>query len=58
MSVLQALLCVLESLVLISSFVFAESSAIIQMQSYVAASAPVIMYVDKLFLSRELGIDW
>ncbi|KAJ6921237.1 hypothetical protein NC652_015216 [Populus alba x Populus x berolinensis] len=35
-----------------------ESSAIIQMQSYVAASAPVIMYVDKLFLSRELGIDW
>ncbi|KAG6769202.1 hypothetical protein POTOM_024819 [Populus tomentosa] len=34
-----------------------ESSAIIQMQSYVAASAPVIMYVDKLFLSRELGID-
>ena len=58
MSVLQALLCVLESLVLISSFVFAESSAIIHMQSYVAASAPVIMYVDKLFLSRELGIDW
>ncbi|XP_011048042.1 PREDICTED: ceramide-1-phosphate transfer protein-like [Populus euphratica] len=35
-----------------------ESSARIQMQSYVAASAPVIMYVDKLFLSRELGIDW
>jgi len=28
------------------------------MQSYVAASAPVIMYVEKLFLTRGLGIDW
>ncbi|CAK7342562.1 unnamed protein product [Dovyalis caffra] len=35
-----------------------ESSARIQMQSYVASSVPVIMYVDKLFLTRELGIDW
>ncbi|XP_057971334.1 accelerated cell death 11 [Malania oleifera] len=35
-----------------------EASARIQMQSYVATSAPVIFYIDKLFLSRELGIDW
>ncbi|KAH8485590.1 hypothetical protein H0E87_027139 [Populus deltoides] len=35
-----------------------ESSASIQMQSYVDASAPVIMYVEKLFLTRGLGIDW
>ncbi|KAJ6870592.1 accelerated cell death 11-like [Populus alba x Populus x berolinensis] len=35
-----------------------ESSASIQMQSYVAASAPVIMYVEKLFLTRGLGLDW
>ncbi|KAK9267809.1 hypothetical protein L1049_010245 [Liquidambar formosana] len=35
-----------------------EASARIQMQNYVVASAPVILYVDKLFLSRELGVDW
>ncbi|XP_054776723.1 accelerated cell death 11 [Prosopis cineraria] len=35
-----------------------ESSARIQMQNYVTASAPLIQYIDKLFLSRELGIDW
>ncbi|KAK3026814.1 hypothetical protein RJ639_041886 [Escallonia herrerae] len=35
-----------------------ENSARIQMQNYVAASAPVILYIDKLYLSRGLGIDW
>ncbi|KAJ0017117.1 hypothetical protein Pint_11120 [Pistacia integerrima] len=35
-----------------------EASARIQMQNYITASAPVIVYVDKLFISRELGIDW
>ncbi|KAI7999194.1 Accelerated cell death 11 [Camellia lanceoleosa] len=35
-----------------------ETSAQIQMQNYIAASTPVILYVDKLFLSRELGLDW
>ncbi|CAL5410221.1 unnamed protein product [Camellia sinensis] len=35
-----------------------ETSARIQMQNYIAASTPVILYVDKLFLSRELGLDW
>ncbi|KAL4361115.1 hypothetical protein GQ457_04G031860 [Hibiscus cannabinus] len=35
-----------------------EASARIQMQSYIAASSPVILYINKLFLSRELGIDW
>ncbi|XP_020523451.1 accelerated cell death 11 isoform X1 [Amborella trichopoda] len=35
-----------------------EASARVQMESYVAASAPIINYIDKLFLSRELGIDW
>ncbi|KAE8665826.1 Accelerated cell death 11 [Hibiscus syriacus] len=35
-----------------------EASARIQMQNYVAASGTVILYIDKLFLSRELGTDW
>ncbi|OAY31562.1 accelerated cell death 11 isoform X1 [Manihot esculenta] len=35
-----------------------ETSARIQMENYIAASAQVILYIDKLFLSRELGIDW
>ncbi|KAL0011818.1 hypothetical protein SO802_006926 [Lithocarpus litseifolius] len=35
-----------------------EPSARIQMQSYITASAPVILYINKLFLSRELGVDW
>ncbi|KAK4252824.1 hypothetical protein QN277_010971 [Acacia crassicarpa] len=35
-----------------------ESSASVQMQNYVTASAPLIQYIEKLFLSRELGIDW
>ncbi|KAF2310783.1 hypothetical protein P3X46_031456 [Hevea brasiliensis] len=35
-----------------------ETSARIQMEYYIAASAPVILYIDKLFLSRELDIDW
>uniref|UniRef100_A0A0C9SB52 TSA: Wollemia nobilis Ref_Wollemi_Transcript_838_1024 transcribed RNA sequence n=1 Tax=Wollemia nobilis TaxID=56998 RepID=A0A0C9SB52_9CONI len=35
-----------------------ESSARIQMQNYVAASAPVIKYVDNLFLTRNLGVEW
>ncbi|KAF7842476.1 accelerated cell death 11 [Senna tora] len=35
-----------------------DSSARIEMQNYVTASAPLIQYIDKLFLSRELGIDW
>lgn len=35
-----------------------EASAKSEMQKYVVASAPVIEYVDKLFVSRKLGIDW
>ncbi|KZV46197.1 glycolipid transfer protein-like [Dorcoceras hygrometricum] len=35
-----------------------ETSASIQMQSYVASVAAVISYIDQLFISRELGIDW
>ncbi|KAL9452849.1 hypothetical protein AB3S75_008607 [Citrus x aurantiifolia] len=35
-----------------------ETSARIQMQNYITTSAPVILHIDKLFLSRELGIDW
>ncbi|KAK4858661.1 hypothetical protein QYF36_020083 [Acer negundo] len=35
-----------------------ETSARIQMQSYITTSAPVILYVEKLYHSRELGIDW
>ncbi|KAK2644777.1 hypothetical protein Ddye_019972 [Dipteronia dyeriana] len=35
-----------------------ETSARIQMQNYITTSASVILYLDKLYLSRELGIDW
>ncbi|KAI4312430.1 hypothetical protein MLD38_037240 [Melastoma candidum] len=35
-----------------------EASAKTYMEDYVVTSAPLIKYVDKLFLSRELGIDW
>ncbi|XP_058099175.1 accelerated cell death 11 [Magnolia sinica] len=35
-----------------------EASAKVQMQNYITSSAPVIVYIDKLFLSKELGIDW
>ncbi|KAI3904068.1 hypothetical protein MKW92_022287 [Papaver armeniacum] len=35
-----------------------EASARIDLQSYVDASAVVTQYVDKLFLSRELGTEW
>jgi hypothetical protein len=42
------------------SFIFslAEESAKVQMQNFVRSSAPVICYVDDLFTSRNLGIDW
>lgn len=36
----------------------AENSAKTRMQDYVVASEPVIRYINVLFLSRELGIDW
>ncbi|KAK7303545.1 hypothetical protein RJT34_14452 [Clitoria ternatea] len=35
-----------------------EASAKVHMQTYVTASTPLIQYIDKLFLSRDLGIDW
>lgn len=35
-----------------------ETSARIQMQNYIAALAPVVTYIDELFLSRGLGLDW
>ncbi|KAI7734607.1 hypothetical protein M8C21_025402 [Ambrosia artemisiifolia] len=35
-----------------------EVSARTEMQNYVTASAIVIVYIDNLFQSRNLGIDW
>ncbi|KAI3469877.1 hypothetical protein Pfo_026540 [Paulownia fortunei] len=35
-----------------------ETSARIQMQNYIASAAPVLKYIDQLFISRELGTDW
>ncbi|XP_072951702.1 accelerated cell death 11 [Typha angustifolia] len=35
-----------------------ETSAKVQMQNYVRASALVISYVEELFISRDLGLDW
>ncbi|KAH0985303.1 hypothetical protein GBA52_012480 [Prunus armeniaca] len=34
-----------------------ENSASVQMQNYIAASTPLILYIDKLFHSRKLGVD-
>ncbi|XP_056844222.1 accelerated cell death 11 [Raphanus sativus] len=36
----------------------AEETINVHLQSYVTASTPVIAYLDKLFLSKNLGIDW
>jgi hypothetical protein len=35
-----------------------EESAKAQLQNFVRSSAPVIRYVEDLFTSRNLGIDW
>ncbi|KAL3344953.1 hypothetical protein AABB24_024081, partial [Solanum stoloniferum] len=35
-----------------------DDSARTQMQNYVASCETVISYIDKLFTSRDLGIDW
>ncbi|CDP17318.1 unnamed protein product [Coffea canephora] len=35
-----------------------EISAKTKMQIYIDSVAPIILYVDKLFTSRDLGIDW
>ncbi|XP_047318617.1 accelerated cell death 11 [Impatiens glandulifera] len=35
-----------------------ETSARIHMQEYVTSSAPLILYIDNLFISRDLGLDW
>jgi hypothetical protein len=39
-------------------FSLAEASAKVQMQNFVRSSAPVIHYVESLFTSENLGIDW
>ncbi|KAK7303579.1 hypothetical protein RJT34_14489 [Clitoria ternatea] len=35
-----------------------ESSARALMQTYILASPPLLQHVEKIFLERELGIDW
>lgn len=35
-----------------------ENSARAQMQSFVRSSGPVILYVEDLFTSKNLGLDW
>jgi len=35
-----------------------ETSARAQMQSFVRSSGPVILYVENLFTSKNLGLDW
>ncbi|CAI9776052.1 unnamed protein product [Fraxinus pennsylvanica] len=35
-----------------------EASARIQMQNYIASSTTVIIYIDQLFNTRKLGINW
>lgn len=46
------------SFVFVAGIFASEASAKVHMQSYVTASAPLIQYIDKLFVSRDLGIDW
>jgi hypothetical protein len=41
-----------------ASFNLAEASAKAQMQSFVRSSGPVILYIEDLFTSRNLGLDW
>ncbi|KAF3321651.1 glycolipid transfer protein [Carex littledalei] len=35
-----------------------DSSAKVEMQSFIRTSRPVIQYIEELFNSRQLGIDW
>ncbi|KAL0388302.1 UNVERIFIED_CONTAM: Accelerated cell death 11 [Sesamum radiatum] len=35
-----------------------ETSARMQMQNYISSAGPVIVYIDQLFINRQLGIDW
>ncbi|KAJ4746278.1 Accelerated cell death 11 [Rhynchospora pubera] len=35
-----------------------EDSAKVKMQRFIRASGPVIEYIEELFISRQLGIDW
>ncbi|XP_057429519.1 accelerated cell death 11-like [Lotus japonicus] len=35
-----------------------ESEARVLMQTYILASPPLLRYIEKIFLDRELGIDW
>ncbi|CAK8531417.1 unnamed protein product [Lathyrus sativus] len=35
-----------------------ESAAKILMETYISASPPLLQYIEKIFLERELGIDW
>ncbi|KAF5472569.1 hypothetical protein F2P56_009280 [Juglans regia] len=35
-----------------------EASSKVQMQNYIATVTPLILYIEKLFLSRDLGLDW
>ncbi|XP_027338825.1 accelerated cell death 11-like [Abrus precatorius] len=35
-----------------------ESSGRVLMQAYILASPPLLQYIEKIFLERELGIDW
>ncbi|KAH6770269.1 Glycolipid transfer protein family protein [Perilla frutescens var. hirtella] len=35
-----------------------ETSARIQMQNYISSAAPVVKYIEQLFISRGLGTDW
>lgn len=36
----------------------AEQSAGKKMRRYIDASLPVIEYIDKLYLSRNISLDW
>jgi len=37
---------------------FAEQSAEKKMKRYIAATLPIIEYIDKLYLSRNITLDW
>lgn len=42
----------------LSSLLIAEESAEMEMKKYIAASAPIIQYIDNLYIKRNISLDW
>lgn len=40
------------------TLLFADQTAAKKMRRYINAAAPVIEYIDKLYISRHISLDW